>query len=170
MTTTGSQIETRAWLPTGSRGHQDLGAGNQNCEAKHAPGMAGAPEGLDNFLAEWMDCWIQLQRWQGGRFGHEWLLWMLGVSPWEIPEPSGTCCGQHGLMKKSITNGHPARTPVIQQEIYQTLTNSPGSKWEYSVKGSYDQSGQHVKKQRHYFVNKGPSSQGYGFSCGHLWM
>ena len=24
---------------------------------------------------------------------------------------------------------------------------------------------QHIKKQRHYFANKGPSSQGYGFSC-----
>ena len=29
---------------------------------------------------------------------------------------------------------------------------------------------QHIKNQRHYFVNKGPSSQGYGFSCGHVWM
>ena len=28
----------------------------------------------------------------------------------------------------------------------------------------------HIKKQRHYFVNKGPSSQGYGFSSGHVWM
>ena len=27
-----------------------------------------------------------------------------------------------------------------------------------------------VQKQRHYFANKGPSSQGYGFSCGHVWM
>ena len=27
-----------------------------------------------------------------------------------------------------------------------------------------------LKKQRHYFVNKGPSSQGYGFSSGHVWM
>ena len=27
-----------------------------------------------------------------------------------------------------------------------------------------------MKKQRHYFSNKGPSSQGYGFSCGHVWM
>ena len=26
------------------------------------------------------------------------------------------------------------------------------------------------KKQRHYFINKGPSSQGYGFSSGHVWM
>ena len=25
-------------------------------------------------------------------------------------------------------------------------------------------------KQRHYFANKGPSSQGYGFSSGHVWM
>ena len=26
------------------------------------------------------------------------------------------------------------------------------------------------EKQRHYFANKGPSSQGYGFSSGHVWM
>ena len=37
-------------------------------------------------------------------------------------------------------------------------------------KKSYEKSRQHVKKQRHYFANKGPSSQGYGFSCGHVWM
>ena len=34
----------------------------------------------------------------------------------------------------------------------------------------YDQPRQHTKKQRHYFANKGPSSQGYGFSSGHVWM
>ena len=27
-----------------------------------------------------------------------------------------------------------------------------------------------MRKQRHHFANKGSSSQGYGFSCGHLWM
>ena len=37
-------------------------------------------------------------------------------------------------------------------------------------KESYDQPRQHIEKQRHYFVNKGPSSQGYGFSSGHVWM
>ena len=37
-------------------------------------------------------------------------------------------------------------------------------------KESYDQPRQHIKKQRHYFVNKDPSSQGYGFSSGHVWM
>ena len=31
-------------------------------------------------------------------------------------------------------------------------------------KKSYDQPRQHIKKQRHYIANKGPSSQGYGFS------
>ena len=35
---------------------------------------------------------------------------------------------------------------------------------------SYDQPTQHIKKQRHYFANKGPSGQGYGFSSGHIWM
>ena len=37
-------------------------------------------------------------------------------------------------------------------------------------KESFDQPIQHIKKQRHYFAKKGPSSQGYGFSCGHIWM
>ena len=37
-------------------------------------------------------------------------------------------------------------------------------------KKSYVQSRQHIKKQRHYFASKGPSSQGYGFSSGHVWM
>ena len=29
---------------------------------------------------------------------------------------------------------------------------------------------QHIKKQRRYFANKGPSSQSYGFSSSHVWM
>ena len=33
-----------------------------------------------------------------------------------------------------------------------------------SLEKSYDQPRQHIKKQRHYFENKGPSSQSYGFS------
>ena len=37
-------------------------------------------------------------------------------------------------------------------------------------KKSYDQPRQHIKKKRHYFANKDPSSQGYGFSSGHVWM
>ena len=39
-----------------------------------------------------------------------------------------------------------------------------------SWKKNYDQPRQHIKKQGNYFANKGPSSQGYGFSSGHVWM
>ena len=37
-------------------------------------------------------------------------------------------------------------------------------------KKSCDKPRQHIKKQRHYFANKGPSSQSYGFSSSHEWM
>ena len=37
-------------------------------------------------------------------------------------------------------------------------------------KKSYDQLRQLIKKQRHYFADKGPSSQSYGFSNSHVWM
>ena len=37
-------------------------------------------------------------------------------------------------------------------------------------KKSYDQPRQHIKKQRHYFANKGLFSQSYGISSSHVWM
>ena len=37
-------------------------------------------------------------------------------------------------------------------------------------KKSYNQPGQHIKKQRHYFANKSPSSESYGFSSSHVWI
>ena len=37
-------------------------------------------------------------------------------------------------------------------------------------KKSYDKPRQHIKKQRHHFANKGPSSQRYGFSSSHMWV
>ena len=37
-------------------------------------------------------------------------------------------------------------------------------------KKSCDQPRQHIKKQRHYFANKGLSSQSYDFSSSHVWM
>ena len=37
-------------------------------------------------------------------------------------------------------------------------------------KKSYDKPRQHIKKQRHYFADKGPSSQSYRFSSSHVWM
>ena len=37
-------------------------------------------------------------------------------------------------------------------------------------KKSYDKPRKHIKKQRHYFANKGPYSQSYGVSSSHVWM
>ena len=45
--------------------------------------------------------------------------------------------------------------------VIKTLTP-----WEKS----YDQARQHIKKQRHYFANKGPSRQGNGLSSSHIWV
>jgi len=38
------------------------------------------------------------------------------------------------------------------------------------LKKSYDQPRQHIINQRHYFANKGQSSQSYGFSSSHIWL
>ena len=38
------------------------------------------------------------------------------------------------------------------------------------LKDAYSLEGKHIKKQRHYFANKGPSSQGYGFPSSRVWM
>ena len=52
----------------------------------------------------------------------------------------------------------------------QMVTAAMKLKDTYSLEEIYDQPRQHIKKQRHYFANKGPSSQGYGFSSSHVWM
>ena len=39
-----------------------------------------------------------------------------------------------------------------------------------SFKKSYDQPRWHIKKQRHYFANKNPYTQSYGFYSSHVWM
>ena len=40
----------------------------------------------------------------------------------------------------------------------------------YSLEENYDQLRWHIQKQRHYVAKKCQSSQGYGFSSGHVWM
>ena len=52
--------------------------------------------------------------------------------------------------------------------ITADVTAAWNSKTLAPWKESYDQPRQHVKKQRYYFANKGPSSQGYDFSSGHV--
>ena len=52
----------------------------------------------------------------------------------------------------------------------QMVTAAMKLKDAYSLKESYGQPRQYIKKQRYYFASKGPSSQGYGFPSGHVWM
>ena len=56
--------------------------------------------------------------------------------------------------------------PKSLKMVTATMKLKDAAPW----KESYDQPREHIKKQRHYFANKGPSSQSYGFSSSHVWM
>ena len=51
-------------------------------------------------------------------------------------------------------------------QVTKTMKLKMFAPWEKS----YGQPRQYMKKQRHYFDNKGQSSQSYGFSSSHIWM
>ena len=86
------------------------------------------------------------------------------------------------IQKTKIMASGPITSWQIHEEIVETVTDFIffGSKItadddfsheiERRILLGYDQPRQHIKKQRHYFVNKGPSSQSYGFSSSHVWM
>ena len=54
------------------------------------------------------------------------------------------------------------------------ITANGGSNHEIKrcllLERSYDKLRQHIKRQRHYFTHKGPSSESYDFSSSHVWM
>ena len=52
----------------------------------------------------------------------------------------------------------------------QMVTAAMKLKDTCSLEESCDKSRQYIKKQRHYFADKGPSNQSYGFSSSHVWM
>ena len=52
----------------------------------------------------------------------------------------------------------------------QMVTATMKLKDSCSLEENYDQSRQHIKKQRHYFANKVPRGKSYGFSSSHIWM
>jgi len=88
------------------------------------------------------------------------------------------------FQKTKIMATGPITSWQIDGETMETVTDFIflGSKitadgdWSHEIKTlapwkkSYDQPRQHIKKQRHYFANKGPSSQRYGFTSSHVWM
>ena len=55
-------------------------------------------------------------------------------------------------------------------KLLQMVNAAMNLKDAYSLEKTYDQPRQHIKKQRYYFANKSPSSQGSGFSSCHVWM
>ena len=65
---------------------------------------------------------------------------------------------------------------TVKDFIFLGLTITADSDCSHEIKRcllfekSYDKPRQHNKKQRHYFANKGPSGQSYGFSSSHVWM
>ena len=90
------------------------------------------------------------------------------------------------IQKTKIMASNPITSWQTDGGKVETLTDfmlgGRGSKitadgdWSHEIKTlapwkkSYDQPRQHIKKQRHYFANKGPSRQSYGFSSSHVWM
>ena len=88
------------------------------------------------------------------------------------------------IQKKKIMASVPITSWEIDGETVETVKDFIFSGSKIAVDGdcsheiktlaawkkSYDQPRQHIKKQRYYFANKGPSSQGYGFSSSHVWI
>ena len=77
------------------------------------------------------------------------------ITSWQIDGETGN----NGWLYFSELQNHSRWQ--LQPWNYKTLTP-----WEQS----YDQDRQYIEKQRHYFANKGPSSQGCGFSSSHVWV
>ena len=86
------------------------------------------------------------------------------------------------IQKMNFMASSPITSCEIDGEIRETVRDfiflgsksvqmvTAAMKLKDTWKKSYDQPRQHIKKQRHYFVNKGLSSQSYGFSSSHVWM
>ena len=67
-------------------------------------------------------------------------------------------------------NGNSDRLYFGAPKSLQMVTSAMKLKDTGSLKKSYDLGRQNIKKQRHYFANKDPSSQSYGFSSTRIWM
>ena len=102
----------------------------------------------------------------------------------KVKETSGKVGLKLNIQKTKIMASGPITSWQIDGETVETVADfilggskitadddcSHEIKTLTSWKESYDQPRQHIKKQRHYFANKGPSSQSYSFSSSHVWM
>ena len=96
----------------------------------------------------------------------------------KVKEESEKVCLKVNIQKTKIMASGPITLWEIDGETVETVSYfvflgskiTADQKTLSPWKESYDQPRQHIKKQRHYFANKGPSSESYGFSSGHVWM
>ena len=80
-----------------------------------------------------------------------------------------------GFSRQKHWSGLPFPSPMRESESgewksWLKTQHSWNEKTLAPWKKNYDKPKQHIKKQRYYFPNKGPSSQIHGFSCSHVWM
>ena len=95
----------------------------------------------------------------------------------KVEEKSEKAGFKHNIQKTKIMASGPITSWQIDGETMETVRDFIYLKSLQMVtaalapwRKSYDQPRQHIKKQRHYFANKGPSHQTYGFSSSHVWM
>ena len=100
----------------------------------------------------------------------------------KVKEESEKTGLKFNIQKMKIMASGPITSWQIDGETMETVTNFIFLEFKITADGgcsheikktlapwkkSYDQPRQHIKKQRHYFANKDPSSQSYGFSSSH---
>ena len=90
----------------------------------------------------------------------------------KVKEESGKLGLKLNIQKTKIMASGPITSWEIDGETVETVSDFIflGSKITAEGDCSHDKPRQHIKKQRHCFADKSPSSQGYGFSSSHVWM
>ena len=84
-----------------------------------------------------------------------------GTKAHYFPPLHGKQMGKQWKQCQTLFLGAPKPLQIVTAAV--KLKDTPWKK-------SYEQPRQHIEKQRHYLAIKGPSSQGYGFFSGHVWM
>ena len=99
-----------------------------------------------------------------------WWKWMRRVTSWfkiQHSENEDPGIQSHHCMGNRGGNSGNSETILLVSKISAYGDCSHEIKIHF-WKQSYDRLRQHIKKQRHYFADKGPSSQSYGFSSSHV--
>ena len=102
----------------------------------------------------------------------------LGLVHWDDPgemvwggrREEGSRLGTHVYLWRVHFDVWQNQYNIVNLKKKRKIKNKKKLKTLTPWKKSYDQPRWHVKKQRHYFANRGPSSQGYSFASSHVWM